>query len=297
MTPACRCPRRPPPAGPSVVDRAIERVGSVISATFVQWELASRRGLLQAMDGRVKLVCLLFLLVVATVKNADRPRPLPFRRAFSARMPLPAEPGAVLQAHMVLAFLFGFLVVLPASLQRGHGRRGHPSLFRLRPARTFWLYTIPQTVGITREGLSVVGLVTLRMVNCLSVCFLLLHTTPFPGIMRSLRVFRVPDMLCVIFVLTYKYIFIFSKMVEALYLARKSRSAGGPAGAGAGAWAAGRVAFLFRKTQGRCEEVFQAMLSRGLEGTSRWRAPLSPADSTSRAAYRSFLSGRSLLWM
>lgn len=59
--------------GAPVLDRAVERIGSVIGATFMQWELASKNGLLQAMDARVKLVCLLFLLVVGTVKNAGAP--------------------------------------------------------------------------------------------------------------------------------------------------------------------------------------------------------------------------------
>jgi cobalt ECF transporter T component CbiQ len=247
-----------------VLDRALERIGSVIGTTFTQWKLASRHGFLQAMDARVKLVCLLFLLVVGTVKNAMVPglalAGLLFLLVCLSRL----NPVYFYRRIGVLAFLFGFLIVLPAACNLVTDGEVILPLMHFRATRTFWVYTLPETIGITREGLSVVGLVTLRMVNCLTISFLLLHTTPFPHIIKSLKVFHVPDVLLVVFVLTYKYIFIFSKMLEAIHLARKSRLSGGRAAGGAGAWAAGRITFLFRKTQGRCEEIFQAMVSRGL---------------------------------
>ena len=250
--------------GEAVLDRALHRIGSVIGATFMQWEFASKKGVLQAMDARVKLVCLLFLLVVGTVKNAMVPglslAGLLFVLVCLSRL----NPVHFYRRIGALAFLFGFLIVLPAACNLVTDGAIILPLLHMRAARTLWLYTLPATIGITREGLSVVGLVTLRMVNCLTISFLLLHTTPFPQIIKSLKIFRVPDVLLVVFVLTYKYIFIFSKMLEAIHLARKSRLSGGSAAGEAGAWAAGRITFLFRKTQGRCEEIFQAMVSRGL---------------------------------
>ena len=251
-------------AGAPVLYRALSRIGSVIGTTFMQWELASKKGLLQAMDARVKLVCLLFLLVVGTVRNDTVPglalAGLLFLLVCLSRL----NPVHFYRRIGVLAFLFGFLVILPAACNLVTGGEVILPLLRFRAPRTFWVYTLPGTIGITREGLSVVGLVSLRMINCLTISFLLLNTTPFPHIIKALKVFHVPDALLIVFVLTYKYIFIFSEMLEAIHLARKSRlSVGRPPG-GAGAWAAGRIAFLFRKTQGRCEEIFQAMVSRGL---------------------------------
>jgi cobalt ECF transporter T component CbiQ len=246
-----------------VLDRALERIGSVIGTTFMQWEFASKKGLLQAMDARVKLVCLLFLLVIGTIKHDIAPglalTGLLFLLVCLSRL----NPVHFYRRVGALAFLFGFLIVLPAACNLVTDGKIILSLMRFRSARTFWVYTLPETIGITREGLSVVGLVTLRMVNCLTISFLLLHTTPFPHIIKSFKIFRVPDALLILFVLTYKYIFIFSKMLEAIHLARKSRLSGRHQAGGA-AWAAGRIAFLFRKTQGRCEEIFQAMVSRGL---------------------------------
>jgi cobalt/nickel transport system permease protein len=78
-----------------------------------------------------------------------------------------------------------------------------------------------------------------------------------------MQVFRIPDSFLLIITLSYKYIFIFAKMVEDMYLARKSRLVGMVRSDEARIWVAGRMAYMFRKTMARYEEVFRAMVSRG----------------------------------
>ncbi|MGD0229303.1 MAG: energy-coupling factor transporter transmembrane component T [Syntrophorhabdales bacterium] len=283
--------------GPPVLDRALKKVGSVLGATFAQWDSASKRGLLQSMDERAKLVCLLFLLVVATLKNAIVPHLVLAGLLLLLVCLSRLNPARFYRRIVVLAFLFGFLIVLPAACNVVTGGTVVLPLLRFREAHPFWIYTLPDTIGITREGLSVTSLVTLRMVNCLSVCFLLLHTTSLPRIVSSLKVFRVPDRLLIVLVLSFKYIFIFSRVLESIYLARKSRSLGRMPGSDAGNWAAGRIAFLFRKTQIECEEVFQAMLSRGLakEIELASSGPLKRRDVAAGICLLSF--GGILLWL
>lgn len=246
------------------VDGALDHIGSVITATYVQWEFASKKGLLQAVDCRVKLVCMLFLLVVATVRNDLGPAlvlsGLLFLLALLSRLDL-----LVFYRRVgVLAFLFGFLIALPAALNLITKGRVIFPLVTLRAPLPFRLFPVPSTIGITAEGASVVARLTLRVINCLSISFLLLYTTPLPQIIRSLKVFRVPDTLLLVLLLTYKYIFIFSTTLEDMYLAMKSRLAGPLKGRETEDWTAGRIGFLFRRTQTRCEDVFLAMVARGL---------------------------------
>jgi cobalt/nickel transport system permease protein len=66
-----------------------------------------------------------------------------------------------------------------------------------------------------------------------------------------------------IITLTYKYIFIFARTVEDMHLAVKSRLVRQVGNAEAKRWIAGRIVFVFKKTQLRCEEIFKAMLGRG----------------------------------
>jgi energy-coupling factor transporter transmembrane protein EcfT len=121
-------------------------------------------------------------------------------------------------------------------------------------------------IGFTAEGVSVVSMLTLRVINSLSLSFLILYTTPFPEIIKALKVLKVPDAFLVIISLTYKYIFIFARVVTDMHLAKKSRLLGPVKSAEARDWIAGRIAFIFKKTQLKCDDVFKAMIGRGFSG-------------------------------
>jgi cobalt ECF transporter T component CbiQ len=248
------------------VDGALHRIGSVIAATYVQWESASRKGLLQAVDGRVKLVCMLFLVVVATLANKLAPAVLLSVLLFLLALLSRLDLRSFYRRVGLLAFFFGFLVGLPAALNVVTEGRMLFTLVTFRQPPSFLLFSFPQTIGITAEGVRVVARLTLRVMNCLSVSFLVLYTTPLPQIIRSLKVFRVPDTLLVVLVLTYKYVFIFSTTLEDMYFAIKSRLAGPLKVQQTGNWTASRIVLLFRRTQRRCEDLFSAMVSRGLTG-------------------------------
>ncbi len=246
------------------IDRALNRIGSVITVTFVQWELASKKGLLQSVDARVKVVCMLFLAVAATLKND-----LAALFALGCFLVLLAALsrialGFFLRRVCVLAVLFGVLVGLPAAFNLvTPGRVVLPIVAFDGPVR-IGPFALPAAIGITAEGLTIVARLFLRVADCLCASFLLLYTTPLSQIIRSLKVFRVPDAVVLVLFLAYKYIFLFSKMLEDMYLAARSRLAGSFSMKEARDWSAGRGAVLFRKTQERCEDVFQAMTARGL---------------------------------
>src|SRR5208283_84933 len=99
---------------------------------------------------------------------------------------------------------------------------------------------------------------------------LVISTTTFPSLVKALKVFRVPDVFLMVLTLTYKYIFIFAGTIEDMYLAKRSRLARRTNGVDGRMWVAGRIAFIFKKTQLRCEEVFKAMLARGFSDDMRF---------------------------
>ncbi len=133
----------------------------------------------------------------------------------------------------------------------------------------FWIYHIPRDIGLTREGLQGVALLTARVFNSISLSLLVLYTTPFTEIIRALKVLKVPDTFLMVISLAYKYIFIFAKTVEDMHLARKSRMVGAAGDDEARRWIAGRIGLIFTKTQIKCEELHKAMLSRGFSGEVR----------------------------
>jgi energy-coupling factor transporter transmembrane protein EcfT len=74
---------------------------------------------------------------------------------------------------------------------------------------------------------------------------------------------KIPDGLLIVATLSYKYFFLFAKTVEDMHLAKKSRLMRELSHGEARRWVAGRIAFIYGKTQKRSEEIFRAMLSRG----------------------------------
>ncbi len=84
------------------------------------------------------------------------------------------------------------------------------------------------------------------------------------------KLLKVPDSFLIIMTLCYKYIFIFSKTVEDMHLAKKSRVVRELNHAEAREWIAGRMAFIFRKSRLKCEEVFKAMIGRGFSDSIKF---------------------------
>jgi len=168
-------------------------------------------------------------------------------------------------------FFFGFLIALPSSLNLI--RPGHVVLpiVSLAKSYNFWIYHIPRDIGVTREGLRGVAMLTARVANSVSLSLLVLYTTPFTEIIRALKVLRVPDTFLMVINLAYKYIFIFAKTVEDMHLAKKSRMVGAADDDEARQWIAGRIGLIFTRTQLKCEELHKAMLSRGFSGDVRLR--------------------------
>ncbi len=247
----------------SFVDKGIEGIGELLRTTFIQWEFSAKNGYLQRIDARIKILFLLFFIVIINLKRDLVSEFLIaliiFLLAVLSRLNL----FDFYRKVLISAFLFGTLLSLPASLNLIMDGNVIFSLINFKESYEFWIYRIPQTIGITEEGASVVILLTSRVMNSVGLSLLILYTTPFPEMIRALKMLRVPDTLLIIITLTYKYIFIFAKTVSEMHLARKSRMISSVSREEAGRWIAGRIFLLFKRTQKKCEELNKAMIGRG----------------------------------
>ena len=252
-------------------DKGVRRFASLIKTTYAQWDAANRKGFLQGIDARVKVLFLILFILIVSLKKTVAPQfslcLFFFVLVLLSRLNLFSFYCRVL----LFSFLFGFLVALPSSLNIITPGDMAVPIIKLSSPYQFWVYHIPETIGITRQGMAGVVQLTMRIVNSLSLSFLLIYTTPFSEIMRALKSLRVPDPFLMIITLSYKYIFVFARTLEDIHLARKGRTVDFK-GAEGRRWIAGRMAFLLRKTQIRCEEVFQAMLARGFSGEVAFHA-------------------------
>ncbi len=252
------------------LERGIDHLAGVVRNGCTQWESSSQPGLFQKIDARVKVLFLFFFIVIVSLKRDILPETCISIFVFVLALFSRLSVLKVYRKVLLLGFVFGFLVAFPSAFNViSRGEIIFP-IIRLPRSYTFWIYHLPADIGLTREGIFGVAMLTLKVINSLSLSFLVLYTTPFHEVVRAFKVLKVPDSFLIIITLCYKYIFIFSKTVEDMHLAKKSRIVRESNPAEVREWIAGRMAFVFRKSRLRSEEVFKAMIGRGFSDSIRF---------------------------
>jgi len=245
------------------LEKGIHRLAEVIKTGYAQWETASKDHLFQTIDARIKVLFLLSYVIIVSLKKDILSQALIGAFVFILTIISRLNILSLYRRVLFLGFVFGFLIALPSAFNVITGGEIVLPVLHLSKSYRFWIYRIPEEIGLTAEGVYGVILLTSRVINSLSLSFLVLYTTPFPAIIKALKVLKAPDSLLMIITLAYKYVFIFAKTAEEMHLAKKSRLAGQVTHADGRRWIAGRIAFIFNKTRLQCEEIFRAMLSRG----------------------------------
>jgi cobalt/nickel transport system permease protein len=275
----------------SFVNKGMETISSLLRTGFIQWETASKSGFLQGLDARVKVLFLVFFIVIVSLKKtilSEAALALFFMGlALASRLDLIKHYGKIL----ALTLVFGFLPVLPSALNIFTPGDIIFSVFHFEKGYTLGSLAIPREIGFTFEGMRRVTMLSIRVMNSLSISLLVFASTPFIEFIKALKVFRVPDAFLMTITLSYKYIFIFAQTVYDMHLAKKSRMTGAESAGKARKWVSGRMAFVFQKSQQQCEEIFKAMTARGLSDMVKLRRLPPPEANDWIAGLGMLLSG------
>jgi cobalt/nickel transport system permease protein len=249
------------------IEAGIESIGKMIARGFLEPGRIAGKGLFQQIDTRIKLLLLFLFVILITAKSSFLSQfaiaSLIFFSVTLSRIDHVPFYGRIAG----YTFIFGFLITFPAVLNVITPGEIVIPVINLPRSYRWWIYEIPAQIGITRQGLLGVAMINLRIANSLSLSLLIIHTTHFQDLVRALKVFRVPESLLLIISLTHKYIFILSKTMNDMYLARKSRLAGHEDTGQAREWIANRIMTLFKKSLLKYDEIYTAMESRGFSGT------------------------------
>jgi len=245
------------------IEKGMHRLADVIKTGYVQWETASRDNFFQGIDARIKVLFLLFYVIIVSLKKDILSEFVIAAFVFVLTVLSRLDIFNFYRRIIFLAFFFGFLIAFPSAFNVITSGEVVIPIAHLSRPYSFWIYKVPEEIGLTREGMYGVLMLTLRVMNSLTLSFFVLNTTPFPEIIKALKVLKVPDSFLMIITLSYKYMFLFAKTAEDMHLAKKSRLVGRVSNAEARRWVAGRIAVMLKKTRMRCEEVFKAMLGRG----------------------------------
>lgn len=258
------------------LDKTLLAVARVAEQSLFSEQYARGRGLLQALDIRIKLVTFLFILVLISVLRSHEALWLLYGAslalAVASRIPVVYFLGRV----WLFVPLFSAFIVLPALLNIVTPGEPLWIVFRLRDTYSWGPYTIPREIAITRQGLWGGVLLVSRVATSVSFAVLFTLTSRWSDIFAGLRAVFAPRIFVMTLSMTYRYMFVFLRLVQDMYRGRKSRTIRPLSASGDRTWVASRIGFLFIKSAELSNDIYLAMLSRGYHGEaltlSRFRA-------------------------
>ena len=251
------------------LDKTLQSVAQVAEQSLFSEAYARRRGLLQSLDVRTKLVSFLCIIVLISFLHAPQTLWLAYGSslalAVSSRVPL----LFFIKRVWFFVPLFSAAIVLPALLNII--TPGEPILVLVKLSRGYaWgPYTIPAEIAVTHQGLWGGIVFVSRVAASVSFAVLLTLTTKWSEIFSGLRSLFVPRIFVVTLSMTERYIFVLLRLIQDMYRGRLSRTIKPLSAAVERNWTASRIGVTFKKSMEMSEDVYKAMLSRGFHGEFR----------------------------
>lgn len=233
------------------VEKTLAGLAGAFERSLYGEEVGARRGVLQGLDPRVKVVGLLLLIVAAAAARSL------------------AVIGAILAGGVALALLSRVsLATLAGRVWAGAffftGMIALPGLV-LTPGRAIGAVPLVGWV-VTEQGVLSALFLLGRVLTSTTLGTLLILTTPWAHVLKALRVLRVPVIFVVILGMTYRYIFLMLQTAQDMFESRRSRTVGQLPGDEQRRVAAASVGVLLSKSFQLSNDVYLAMQSRGFRG-------------------------------
>ncbi len=242
----------------------MKRSGSISSTIFgfsralshalMSEEIARRRGLLQALDPRVRVIGLFALVLAVTLSR---------RLAVVLALFLAAVMIAILSGVSIrllarrvwlVALVFTGVIALPAIfITPGH------------PIATF----AGGSLRITAQGVATAVLLMARVETAVTFTTLLILCTPWTHVLKALRSFRLPQEVVAMLAMTHRYVFLLVETASQMFESRQSRAVGRLPGREQRRVTARTAGVLLSKSMDLSNDVYLAMQSRGFQGDIR----------------------------
>ncbi len=251
------------------LDRTLLAIARVAEQSLFSEAYARRRGFLQILDTRIKLITFLFILIIISFIHSPHALWLLYGLslvlAAVSRLPL----GFFIKRVWLFVPIFSAAIVLPALLNIVTPGDPLLILLRLNTVHHWGPYTIPQEIAITRQGLWGGIVFVSRVSASVSFVVLLTLTQKWADIFAGFRSLFVPKIFVMTLSMTYRYLFVFLRLIQDMYRGRKSRTIRSLSSAAERNWIASRIGVTYEKSVEMAEDVYRAMLSRGFHGEFR----------------------------
>jgi cobalt ECF transporter T component CbiQ len=234
-----------------VIAKTIRGFTQALARTLISENSAHERGLLQALDPRVKLIGMLALVIAAALSRKLWVMAALF--GLGILLAIASRLSLWSLAKRVWLVVFGFTSMIAA-----------PALF-LTPGVA--VYTMPLgSLAITAQGLRSALLLITRVEAAVTLSTLLVLTTPWMHLLKALRTLMVPVEVIALLAMTHRYVVLLSETANAMFESRQSRMVGKLKGREQRHLMVNTGGVLLSKTLEIGNQVFLAMQARGFRG-------------------------------
>ncbi|MFZ3148603.1 MAG: cobalt ECF transporter T component CbiQ [Methanothrix sp.] len=248
------------------VGKTIDGIFSFLQEAFVSETYAKRDGLLQGLDPRAKLISIL-AVIFATSMIGDLYL-LIIVYLLTLLFAYLSKVDVLFFIKRVWLFIpiFAGIIALPMVFNIFFPGDSLILLAYLGPGAHIGPVSLPDSIFITKQGVNLAVIFTMRVATCVSSVVLLFITTPQQVLFKSLRSVGVPKIYVLTLEMAYRYIFLLMDMVREMYTAKKARTIKSRSMFEEQKWVGGRMGYTLIRSIDMSEKVHMAMMSRGFNG-------------------------------
>ncbi len=235
-----------------VIESTLRGFTKALSQAFAAEQTAAKRGLLQALDPRARIVSILLLVIAVVLTRSLVTLSLLLAIAIVVSLASQVPLGTLVKRVWLIVFGFTGLIALPAIfITPGNviAHAGH--------------------LAITAQGLRTAALLVLRVETAVTLTTALVLSTHWVQILRGLRALFVPAEVITMLAMTHRYIFLLIETANQMFESRQSRIIGELSGAEQRRMATRTAGVLLGKSADLSYDVYLAMQSRGFSGDIR----------------------------
>jgi cobalt/nickel transport system permease protein len=242
--------------GAGWLEHTVSGITSSVERSIFTEEHARSAGWLQGVDPRAKLGMFLAAVLAASLSSSVvvlvALYAIVLAAARASRIPFDFF---VRRVWLGIPFFAGLIVI--------------PAIFLVPGPRLFEVAVGPITVAPSIPGLEGAVLFVTRVGVSVSLAVLLVMTTPWADLLKSLEAVRVPKLFILVLAMAYRYIFLFLHITNGMFEARKSRIIAHTSGGEQRRWITGAMGGLLNRSVKMSNDVYAAMIARGFSGSIR----------------------------
>ena len=217
-------------------------------------EIARQRGLLQALDPRVRVAGLFSLVLAVTLSRRLTVVLALFLVAVMIAVLSKVSIGTLARRVWLVVLAFTGVIALPAIF--------------ITPGNAIASWA-GGAIRITAPGLRTAVLLIARVETAVTFTTLLILCTPWTHVLKALRSFRVPQEVITMLAMTHRYVFLLVETASQMFESRRSRTVGRLPGSEQRRMTAQTAGVLLSKSIDLSHDVYLAMQSRGFRGEVR----------------------------